>query len=419
MLQVKTSATLNPEAAPFQSNTDRQPDTAILHSTTQFRPNVLLKTAIAKVSSAHYTTDAHILLDEGAQRSFITEKNSQKNWRSNRREQKLSTWLVSATAYRMYDKCRQRQCFLITDEGEIIAIDVAIVPTIAVPLSNIQREVTSLKYMRTEPSVTDENVFEIFLLIGADSYWKIVQNHVVRGNGPTAVQSKIGYLLSGTLPVSEQHSSTHCMLNVITSPPNYLDLERFWKLESIGITPLKDDTSGSSNLKTYMDTCISYNEGRYSAKLPWKDDHPPLPTNYDVSLKRTESPIRRLRKEPFLLRKYGEIISEQKERGFIETVDDSVVSSYQIHYIPHHGVQTDSVTTPIRIVYDCSCHEGADKPSLNDCLQSTPPELNDLAGILIQFRFNKYAITTDIEKAFLRWRFRWTRKTAMLRDFLG
>ena len=65
--QQKTSATLNPEAAPFQSNTDRQPDTAILRSTTQSRPNMLLKTAIAKVSSAHYTTDAHILLDEGAQ----------------------------------------------------------------------------------------------------------------------------------------------------------------------------------------------------------------------------------------------------------------------------------------------------------------------------------------------------------------
>ena len=111
--------------------------------------------------------------------------------------------------------------------------------------------------------------------------------------------------------------------------------------------------------------------------------------------------IRRLRKEPFLLRKYCEIISEQKERGFIETVDVSVVSSHLIHYIPHHGVQKDSVTTPIRIVYDCSCHEGADKPSLNDCLQSTPPELNDLAGILIRFQFDKYAITTDIEKAFL------------------
>ena len=147
-----------------------------------------------------------------------------------------------------------------------------------------------------------------------------------------------------------------------------------------------------------MDTCISFSEGKYIAKLPWEEDHPPLPTNYAVALRRTETMIRRLRKEPCLFDKYGEIISEQIKRGFIEEVSDSSVPNHQVHYIPHHGVKKDSVTTPIRIVYDCSCRQSADKPSLNDCLKSTPPELNDLTGILIRFRLNKYAITTDIEK---------------------
>ncbi|XP_045213485.2 uncharacterized protein LOC123564176 [Mercenaria mercenaria] len=40
-------------------------------------------------------------------------------------------------------------------------------------------------------------------------------------------------------------------------------------------------------------------------------------------------------------------------------------------------------------------------PSLNDCLQSTPPELNDLTAILVRFRLKQYAVVTDIEKAFL------------------
>ena len=38
--------------------------------------------------------------------------------------------------------------------------------------------------------VTSESEFDISLLIGADQYWKIVEDNVVRGNGATAVTSK-------------------------------------------------------------------------------------------------------------------------------------------------------------------------------------------------------------------------------------
>ena len=64
-------------------------------------------------------------------------------------------------------------------------------------------------------------------------------------------------------------------------------------------------------------------------------------------------------------------------------------------------MKKDSATTPIRIVYDCSCRQNSDSPSLNDCLESTPPELNDLTSILVRFRLNRFAVCTDIEKAFL------------------
>ncbi|XP_006811462.1 uncharacterized protein LOC102806500 [Saccoglossus kowalevskii] len=60
----------------------------------------------------------------------------------------------------------------------------------------------------------------------------------------------------------------------------------------------------------------------------------------------------------------------------------------------------NSTTTPIRIVYDCSCTQYPN-PSLNDCLETGPSLINDLVEILIQFRVNKIAFTSDIEKAFL------------------
>ena len=102
-----------------------------------------------------------------------------------------------------------------------------------------------------------------------------------------------------------------------------------------------------------------------------------------------------------MLQKYSDIITEQEERGFIERIDESAPSSSIVHYIPHHPIMKESSTTPIRIVYDCSCKQSPDQPSLNDCLESTPPVLNDLTSILLRFRLHRYAVSTYIEKAFL------------------
>ena len=67
--------------------------------------------------------------------------------------------------------------------------------------------------------------------------------------------------------------------------------------------------------------------------------------------------------------------------------------------ILHHAVFKDSATTVLHIVYDGSFKQG-EQPSLSDCLQPGSPLLNDLTGIFLHFRLHKYAITTDIEKAF-------------------
>ena len=52
-------------------------------------------------------------------------------------------------------------------------------------------------------------------------------------------------------------------------------------------------------------------------------------------------------------------------------------------------------------MYDCSCRQSANHPSLNDCLQIGPPFINDLCTLLLRFRTHKIGIVTDIEKAFL------------------
>ena len=61
----------------------------------------------------------------------------------------------------------------------------------------------------------------------------------------------------------------------------------------------------------------------------------------------------------------------------------------------------NSPTTPIRIVYNCSCCEIPNAASLNDCLMVGSPLLNDLCITLFHFLLHNYAMSTDIQKAFL------------------
>ncbi|XP_071153539.1 uncharacterized protein [Mytilus edulis] len=73
-------------------------------------------------------------------------------------------------------------------------------------------------------------------------------------------------------------------------------------------------------------------------------------------------------------------MAEQEKRGFIEKVDttNETDETSKIHYIPHHAVRKDSTTTPIRVVYDCSCKATPESPSLNDYFVGDEPLTSEI-----------------------------------------
>jgi len=95
-----------------------------------------------------------------------------------------------------------------------------------------------LQDLKLAHPVTSEHNFEISLLIRTDYYWLFVQNHNVRGEGPTAQQSKLGYLLSGPVSSSLQEASSSILLQLTstTTTLKELDLEHFGSIEAIGTT---------------------------------------------------------------------------------------------------------------------------------------------------------------------------------------
>jgi hypothetical protein len=101
-------------------------------------------------------------------------------------------------------------------------------------------------------------------------------------------------------------------------------LERFWNLESIGILPDETKKKEREFVHDYQNSSIRLENGHYNAKLPWKANHPPLPTNEEIAKGRTRSTVRRLATDPEKLKSYNEIITEQQQPGQLRSQGFSV-----------------------------------------------------------------------------------------------
>ena len=140
---------------------------------------------------------------------------------------------------------------------------------------------------------------------------------------------------------------------------------KLWDLESLGI-------KASDEVHESFENDISFIDGRYSVKLPWKQGHEPLPSNYANSLSRMKGQIKRLKRETEVLEEYDSIIKDQLRSGVIERVAE-LEGACKVHYLPHQAViRKDAETTKLRIVYDASAKEGKNGTSLNDCLHTGP-----------------------------------------------
>ena len=287
----------------------------------------LLKTAVAKVVSDVGSTTANILFDEGAQCSFISKKlaNTLKLLPCRKESISLASFGADASMPQCLDVTTVN---IVSHMGEMIPLSVLVIPKIAAPLHCItSSNLRELPYLRNltlaHPIMKEDSQFDISLLIGVNHYWKIVQDHIVRGDGSTAVQSKLGYLLSGPLVHSApSHTATSMHIGIHSEHGNENQtLERFWAIESSGTFPTAKNSERF--MDTYLNSITQQEDGSYVVRFPWKEDHAPLQSNYEVCQRRTRSLVRQLASTPDLMKTYNQIIKEQETRGFVERVSSS------------------------------------------------------------------------------------------------
>jgi len=165
-----------------------------------------------------------------------------------------------------------------------------------------------------------------------------------------AVSTTVRWVLSGpvrNLPKerlsSIQFQSTH-VLRVDSGSSDYTlykDFERLWDLGSIGIR--EKDT-----VHEVLEKNVSFEDGKYSVYLPWNEHHKLLPVNYESSVARWSSQLKRLRRDTEVLKEYDSIIPDQLQSGVTERVDTTKCPDIgKVHYLPHHGgvVRRDILST--------------------------------------------------------------------------
>ena len=272
-----------------------------------------------------------------------------------------------------------------------------------------------------DPNIDNDRVGPIDVLIGADQCNNFIADRTIIRDGMHLMETAVGHSLTGPIPANYppavvQGDNTHSSQNavVVTKVTEVVDpvprttltansemaVHKLWDLDVIGIDTTKPAPDETKSYQDYLDT-VQYQEGQYWVKLPWKTNKPELPTNYRKALGQMYSLVRELQRKGDHLQLYHQIIQDQQKANFIEEVPLATPAE-NTHYLPHHAVAKDSVTTPLRIVFNCSAKESPQAASLNDCLMTGPSLTEKIGDVLMKFRTGKFAYTADISKAFLR-----------------
>ncbi|XP_047133085.1 uncharacterized protein LOC101238207 [Hydra vulgaris] len=367
--------------------------------------NVLLQTAMVTVKNKDKTLRCRLLFDSCSQLSYISP--------SLRKKLFLPTLGRKQLNIKTFGNQSQTQTLemvklsILTLKNSLIPITCFVKP-ICAPLSGqyIEEAVDSFEHLKGI-NLADSNVdcksLEVDVLIGADYYWSFFNGKVIRANtGPVALQSSVGYILSGNVNASSGKDcsvfSTHTLkveTEFINEIPQFNEnIKKFWELENSGV---EDNIFDHFKSNIYFDN----KECRYTVKLPFKNNHALLSDNYSLCIKRLNVTLNKLKNDSELLNEYNKIIIEQLNSGVIEKVNNYDSSIGEVHYLPHRPVcRKDKTSTKVRIVFDASSTLSG--PSLNDCINAGTSLATPLFFILLRFRANKYAFIADIEKSFLQ-----------------
>ncbi|XP_063697861.1 uncharacterized protein LOC134828804 [Culicoides brevitarsis] len=355
--------------------------------------NVLLATAIVKIQAKDGTwVPIRILIDMGAQGSFITEDCVQKLQLSKKRTHinvvgmgetaagdcnKMVSVVLSphfASNYRMHVKAFVMKKLV----GQL--------PTQKFEINN--RKVMNLKLADPHFNIPAK----VHMLVGADVYSNILITDKFIHGEPSAQNTQFGYILFGNTAASKPQKT----FSLITTMDLSKQLKKFWELESI---PEQKFLSTDDMMceQIYSENVTRARDGRYIVKIPFYEDKlAELGDSRSKAYARLLQMERKLDKNPSLKESYVDFMRTYEKLNHMTEVPTGTIK----YFFSHHGVERpESTTCPLRVVFDGSATSSTGL-CINDCMYNGQKLQKDIFEILLKWRQRKIAVVGDIEKMY-------------------
>jgi ribonuclease HI len=246
---------------------------------------------------------------------------------------------------------------------------------------------------------------KVDLLIGLDylQFHQSYEDVCGKPGEPMARRTPLGWTCIGSVTRANDCEQTHfaSAYYVNTNADSQLNsmVERFWQVEEIP-TPTQILNQSDAKVLQKANNAMVHNDGKYQVGIPWKEDAPTLPDDYDMAFRRLLSTEKKLSKDKSTAQAYDTIISKYVDKGYIRKVDSDEPAD-RVWYLPHFPVlRPEKSTTKVRIVFDASAKY--QNVSLNDAIHAGPKLQRELFDVLIRFRRNPVAIVCDITEMFLQ-----------------
>ena len=393
-----------------QEQHNRTQFTGVAHSdlTHPQTGHVLLQAARVRVRGEAGTAEAVVIFDTGSDRSYISE----------RMVNLISPDFVcnQQVSYAAFGNSRPGESQLrnlyqvsMLGENQVESIVLTEIPVVCAPMYRPAVPPEVLEALGADIQLVDvqNGHFSVDILIGLDSYWRLMTPDMRSLSGDLMAQKTIfGWILSGALsspaPGGVGPSNVFlCHQLLCINEVSDSTVSRQWELESIGVSCDLEAAIPDPVLAQFHES-VDMSEGRYVVSLPWKSEmKEKLMSNQGSAVKRLDNLARKLSQDPQLEDRYNAALKEMEQAGIIHEVPVEELSVATSFYMPHRPVvRESSVSTKVRPIFDCSA-KGPNGVSLNDCLETGPCMLASLVEILMRFRRWVVAVIADIQKAFL------------------